>query len=154
MLAVLQRVACASVMVDDTIVGRIDRGLVVFLGVAKEDGPADIDYISSKIVDVRIFGDERGRMQHSVRDVSGALLVISQFTLLGDVRKGRRPGFDAAEAPDAARRTYEDVVDRLRSSGVPVETGRFQAHMRVDLVNDGPVTILIDSRKNTAAHLS
>jgi D-tyrosyl-tRNA(Tyr) deacylase len=147
MLAVLQRVARASVTVDDTIVGRIDRGLVVFIGVAKGDGPADIDYISSKIVDVRIFGDERGRMQHSVRDVGGALLVISQFTLLGDVRKGRRPGFDAAEAPDTARRIYEDVVARLRSSGVPVETGRFQAHMLVDLVNDGPVTILIDSRK-------
>jgi D-tyrosyl-tRNA(Tyr) deacylase len=147
MLAVLQRVSRASVSIDGDTVGRIDRGLVVFVGVAKDDGPADIDYISSKIVDVRIFGDERGRMQHSVRDVGGALLVISPFTLLGDVRKGRRPAFDAAEAPDAARRIYDDVLVRLRASGVPVETGRFQAHMQVDLANDGPVTILLDSRK-------
>ena len=147
MLVVLQRVSRATVSVDNDVVGRIEAGLVVFVGVAAGDGQADIEYISSKIVDVRIFGDERGRMQHSVRDVGGAVLVISEFTLLGAVGKGRRPAFDAAEAPDAARRVYEALVVRLGASGVPVETGRFQAHMQVELVNDGPVTILIDSRK-------
>ena len=147
MLAVLQRVSRASVFVEGAVVGRIGHGLLVFVGVAKGDGPADIDYIASKIVDVRIFGDARGRMQHSVRDVGGALLLISQFTLLGDVRRGRRPAFDTAEAPDAARKLYEDLVTRVRDTGVPVETGQFQAHMTVDLVNDGPVTIMLDSRK-------
>ena len=147
MLAVIQRVSRASVSVDGEVVGQIGLGLVVFVGVANGDGPADIDYIASKLVDVRIFGDERGRMQHSVRDVGGKLLLISQFTLLGDVRRGRRPAFDAAEAPDAARRIYDAFLSRVRDTGVPVETGQFQAHMTVDLVNDGPVTILLDSRK-------
>ena len=147
MLAVLQRVSRASVSIEGAVVGQIGAGLTIFVGVAKGDGPADIDYIASKIVDVRIFGDERGRMQHSVREVGGALLLISQFTLFGDVRRGRRPAFDAAEAPDVARRIYEDLVSRVRDSGVSVETGQFQAHMTVELVNDGPVTILLDSRK-------
>jgi D-tyrosyl-tRNA(Tyr) deacylase len=129
------------------VVGRIDRGLVVFLGVAAGDGPADIDYITSKVGEVRVFPDDEGRMNRSVLDVGGALLVISQFTLLGDVRKGRRPAFDAAERPDLAEAIYEDVVGRLRQTGVPVETGRFRAHMIIDVVNDGPVTILLDSRR-------
>jgi D-tyrosyl-tRNA(Tyr) deacylase len=146
-IVVLQRVTAASVTIEGGVVGRIGHGLVVLVGVATGDGPADIEYIASKVCGVRIFGDDRGRMAQSVRDVNGALLVISQFTLLGDVRKGRRPAFDAAETPDAARRAYEELVMRLRTTGVPVETGQFQAHMQVQLVNDGPVTLVVDSRK-------
>ena len=133
--------------VANEVTGRIDRGLVVFLGVAAGDGPADIDYITSKVGEVRVFPDDNGRMNRSILEVGGALLVISQFTLLGDVRKGRRPAFDAAERPDLAEAVYEDVVRRLRQLGVPVETGRFRAHMVIDVVNDGPVTILLDSRR-------
>ena len=128
-------------------IGQIDRGLVVFLGVAAGDGPADIEYVTSKICEVRVFPDDDGRMNRSVTDVGGAILLISQFTLLGDVRKGRRPAFDAAERPAEAEAVYEDVVRRLRQTGVPVETGRFRAHMVIDVVNDGPVTILVDSRR-------
>ena len=147
MRAVLQRVSRASVSVDDEVVGRIGRGLVVFLGVAAGDGPADIDYLTSKVCEVRVCPDDEGRMNRSVADAGGALLVISQFTLLGDVRKGRRPAFDAAERPAEAQAAYEEVVRRLRDTGIPVETGRFRAHMVVDVVNDGPVTILVDSRR-------
>ena len=147
MRAVLQRVSRASVSVANEVIGRIDHGLLVFLGVAAGDGPADIDYITSKVGEVRVFPDEDGRMNRSILDVDGALLVISQFTLLGDVRKGRRPAFDAAERPDQAEALYEDVVRRLRQLGVPVETGRFRAHMVIDVLNDGPVTILLDSRR-------
>jgi D-tyrosyl-tRNA(Tyr) deacylase len=135
------------VSVAGDVVGRIDRGLVVFLGVAAGDGPADIDYITSKVGEVRVFPDDEGRMNRSVLDVGGALLVISQFTLLGDVRKGRRPAFDAAERPELAEALYEDAVRRMRQIGVAVETGRFRAHMLIDMVNDGPVTILLDSRR-------
>jgi D-tyrosyl-tRNA(Tyr) deacylase len=144
--AVLQRVTPASVAVDGEPVGAIGLGLLVLLGVAKGDGTADIDYTASKIRDARIFGDEAGRMNRSVVDVRGAVLVVSQFTLLGDLRSGRRPGFDDAELPAAARHAYESVVERLRAAGLPVETGRFGASMQVDLVNDGPVTLLLDSR--------
>ena len=147
MRAVLQRVSRASVSVDNDVIGQIDRGLVVFLGVATGDGPADIEYVTSKICEVRVFPDDDGRMNRSVADAGGALLLISQFTLLGDVRKGRRPAFDAAERPAEAEAVYEDVVRRLRQTGVPVETGRFRAHMVIDVVNDGPVTILVDSRR-------
>mgnify|MGYP003577624909 CR=1 FL=1 len=119
----------------------------MFLGVAAGDGPADIDYITSKVGEVRVFPDDEGRMNRSVRDIGGALLVISQYTLLGDVRKGRRPAFDAAERPELAEALYEDVVRRLRQTGVQVETGQFRAHMVIDVVNDGPVTILLDSRR-------
>jgi D-tyrosyl-tRNA(Tyr) deacylase len=143
----VQRVACASVTVDNRVVGRIDRGLVVFIGVAAGDGEADIAYIASKVCDLRVFPDEAGRMNRSVVEVGGALLAISQFTLLGDVRRGRRPAFDAAEEPAGARRIYEEAVGALRARGVPVETGTFGAHMIIDAVNDGPVTVLIDSRK-------
>ena len=147
MRAVVQRVSRASVRVDDVLVGEIGQGLLVLVGIAAGDKQADIDYLSSKILELRIFGDENGRMNRSVLDVGGALLVVSQFTLLGDVRKGRRPAFDAAELPEAAEAAYDAFVSRLRASGRRVETGRFQAHMQIDLVNDGPVTLLVDSRR-------
>jgi D-aminoacyl-tRNA deacylase len=145
--AVLQRASRASVSVDGEEIARIDRGLVVFLGVAAGDGPADIEYITSKVCEVRVFPDEEDRMNRSVGDVTGGVLVISQFTLLGDVRKGRRPAFDAAERPAEAEAIYEDVVRHLRAAGVPVQTGRFRARMIVNVVNDGPVTVLLDSRR-------
>jgi D-aminoacyl-tRNA deacylase len=144
-VAVLQRVSRASVAVEGRIVGRISHGLLVLVGVAKTDGPADIDFITSKIRDLRIFGDERGRLNRSIVEAGGAVLVVSQFTLLGDVRGGRRPGFSSAAPPDVARAIYDDLVARLRQAGLPVETGVFQAHMDVELVNDGPVTLLLDS---------
>ena len=147
MRAVVQRVERAEVRVGARVAGRIGPGLLVLLGVAKDDGPADIDYTTSKILGVRVFADETGRMNRSVTDAEGALLVVSQFTLLGDVRRGLRPSFDEAAPPDAARAMYETVVQRLRAAGRPVETGEFRAHMRVELVNDGPVTLLIDSRR-------
>lgn len=147
MRTVIQRVTRASVSVDGSVVGEIGAGLLVFVGVADGDEAADIDYTASKIRDLRIFGDDRGRMNRSVVEVSGGVLVISQFTLLADVRRGRRPGFDGAAAPDAARAAYEQLIARLRESGLTVATGVFQAHMQIDLVNDGPVTILLDSKR-------
>jgi D-tyrosyl-tRNA(Tyr) deacylase len=147
MRCVIQRVTRASVSVDGQVAGRIGPGLLVLLGVAKDDGPADIEYVASKIRDLRVFADEQGRMNLAVGDVGGAVLLVSQFTLLGDVRKGRRPGFDQAAPPEVARRLYEDVAARLRNTGLDVATGVFQAHMQVELVNDGPVTILLDSRR-------
>jgi len=133
--------------VDGRIVGNIGAGLLVFVGVAEGDGPADLEYTASKIREMRVFGDEQGRMNRSVVDAGGSVLVVSQFTLLGDVRKGRRPAFDGAAAPETARGCYEDLVSRLKAHGLPVETGVFQAHMDVTLVNDGPVSILLDSRR-------
>lgn len=147
MRAVVQRVSRASVAVEGRVVGKIDAGLLVLVAVADGDGPADLDYTASKIRDMRIFPDTDGRMNRSVVDSGGAALVVSQFTLMGDVRNGRRPGFTGAAAPEVARRMYDDLVARLRSDGLPVETGVFQAHMNVELVNDGPVTILVDSRR-------
>ena len=147
MRSVIQRVSRAAVTVDDRVVGAIGSGLVVFVGVAEGDEAADIDYTASKIRELRIFGDDQGRMNRSVVDAGGGVLVVSQFTLLADVRRGRRPGFDAAAAPEVAKAAYEDLVGRLRDAGLRVETGVFQAHMHVDLVNDGPVTILLDSRR-------
>ncbi len=147
MRSVIQRVSSASVSIDGQIVGRIAKGLLVLVGVAKDDGPADIDYTAGKIRELRVFPDADGRMNRSVVEADGAVLIVSQFTLLGDVRRGRRPGFDAAAPPDVARQLYDDLVGRLRSSGLPVETGVFQAHMAVESVNDGPVTILVDSRR-------
>ena len=147
MRTVIQRVERAAVRVGDRVTGAIDDGLVVLVGVADGDGPADIEYTASKILGLRIFADDAGRMNRSVGDTGGSLLVVSQFTLLGDVRKGRRPSFDAAATPAVARAAYEALVDRLRAGGPRVETGEFQAHMHVDLVNDGPVTLLIDSRR-------
>jgi D-tyrosyl-tRNA(Tyr) deacylase len=127
--------------------GRIGPGLLVLLGVETGDGPADVQYIASKIRELRIFPDADQRMNLPVADAGGAVLVVSQFTLAGDCRKGRRPSFDAAAAPDVARPLYESVVSDLRASGLATATGEFQAKMHVALVNDGPVTLLLDSRK-------
>ena len=144
----MQRVSRAEVRVGDRLSGRIDRGLVVLLGVAKDDGPDDVRYVAAKIRDARLFeGDEGRPMDRSVVDVGGAVLVVSQFTLYGDMRKGRRPSFDAAAPPEVARSLYEGVVRELRDVPLHVATGEFQAMMHVDLVNDGPVTILIDSKR-------
>ena len=147
MRAVVQRVTFARVRVDDRIAGEIGRGLLVFAGVEKGDGPSDIAYVAGKVRDIRIFDDGAGRMNLSVEEAGGAVIAISQFTLCGDCRKGRRPSFDAAESPAAARPVYEGFVAALRALNLKVETGEFQAHMHVELANDGPVTILLDSRR-------
>ena len=147
MRAVVQRVSRAEVRVGDHVVGRISRGLAVLLGVAKDDGPEDVHYVAGKIRDARVFEGEGRPMDRSVVDVGGAVLVVSQFTLYGDMRKGRRPSFDAAASPDMARSLYEGVVRELRDVPLDVATGEFPATMHVDLVNDGPVTILIDSKR-------
>lgn len=147
MRAVVQRVTFAGVRVDDRIVGEIGRGLLVFAGVEKGDDRNDIAYIAGKVRDLRIFDDAAGKMNLSVEEVGGAVLVISQFTLCGDSRKGRRPSFDAAESPAEARPLYESLIAALRALNLKVETGEFQAHMHVQLTNDGPVTMLLDSRR-------
>ena len=147
MRAVVQRVTSARVRVEERIVGEIGRGLLVFAGVEKGDGPDDIAYIAGKVNDLRIFEDAAGKMNLSLADAGGSALVVSQFTLCGDCRRGRRPSFDEAEAPGTARPLYEGLVNALRQLNVNVETGEFQAHMDVDLTNDGPVTLLLDSRR-------
>jgi len=147
MRAVVQRVTSARVTVDDRVTGEIGVGLLVLVGVEQGDGPADVQYISSKIRDLRIFPDDAGKMNLSVLDRQGGVLVVSQFTLAGDARNGRRPSFASAAAPQIAKDLYEDVVRELSASGLTVATGEFQAMMQVALVNDGPVTILLDSRK-------
>jgi len=152
MRAVIQRVRSARVTVDARVTGEIGTGLLVFIGVEEGDTEADLAYVAGKIRDIRIFedagdADGRRRMNRSVADVGGAVLVVSQFTLAGDVRKGRRPSFDRAAAPDVARAQYEALVSQLRRAGLTVATGEFQAMMQVALVNDGPVTILVDSRR-------
>jgi D-tyrosyl-tRNA(Tyr) deacylase len=145
--AVVQRVHAAHVEVNGEVTGRIGRGLVAFVGAAQGDTDADMTYTASKVVGLRVFPDESGRMARSVSDVGGGLLVISQFTVLGDVRRGLRPSFDAAMEPGLAEELYNRFVDQVRKAGVDVATGRFRAEMRVSVQNDGPVTILIDSRK-------
>ena len=147
MRAVVQRVSSAKVTVDDRVTGEIGRGLLVLLGVEQGDGPADAHYISAKVRDLRIFADANEKMNLSVFDTQGSVLVVSQFTLSGDARNGRRPSFATAAPPQIARALYEEVVRELTSSGLRVATGEFQAMMQVALVNDGPVTILLDSRK-------
>ena len=147
MRAVVQRVTSAKVTVGDRTTGAIDTGLLVLLGVEQGDGPTDVQYCASKIRDLRIFPDDAGKMNLSVGDRQGAVLVVSQFTLAGDARNGRRPSFESAAPPQIARALYEDVVRELTTSGLRVATGEFQAMMQVALVNDGPVTILLDSRK-------
>jgi len=147
MRAVVQRVSSASVAVGDRTVGRINHGLLVLLGVENEDGAADVQYIADKIGGLRIFEDDTHHMNRSVGDVSGSVLVVPQFTLAGDCRKGRRPSFDAAAAPVTAEPLYEDVIRKLKAKGLPIETGEFKAMMQVSLVNDGPITLLLDSRK-------
>jgi D-tyrosyl-tRNA(Tyr) deacylase len=146
--AVVQRVSEARVRIAGRVVGEIARGVVVLLGVGRDDGPQDVAYVVGKIRDIRIFEGEGGKnMDRSVADVGGGVLVVSQFTLYGDVRKGRRPAFDAAAPPEEARALYESVVRELRAAQLPVATGEFQAMMHVELVNDGPVTIVIDSKR-------
>lgn len=147
MRVVVQRVSRAEVRVGDEVTGRIGRGLVVLLGAADDDMDADVVYLVDKVVALRIFPDEQGSMNRSVVDVGGALLVVSQFTLYGDARKGRRPSFVKAMAPGPAEQLYEKFVAAARAAGVPVETGRFRAMMQVELVNDGPVTLLLDSKR-------
>lgn len=147
MRAVVQRVRSASVTVGSRIAGRIDTGLLALVGIAPADGAADVEYMAQKLGDVRLFPDEQGRMNRSVMEMGGALLVVSQFTLLADCRKGRRPSFDAAARPTDAEARYQELVDALRARGIPVETGVFGADMQVQLVNDGPVTVLLDSTR-------
>jgi D-tyrosyl-tRNA(Tyr) deacylase len=147
MRAVLQRVARACVTVDGAVRGTIGPGLLVFVGVANEDGPADVQFIAAKVRELRVFPDEHGRMNRSIVETGGSVLVVSQFTLQADCRKGRRPSFDRAAPPALAQALYEDVVRTLRETGIQVATGVFQADMRVELVNDGPVTLLIDSHR-------
>jgi D-tyrosyl-tRNA(Tyr) deacylase len=146
MRAVIQRVSRASVTVDGRITGAISRGLLVLLGVAKGDDRSDADYLVDKIVNLRIFPDDAGKMNLSLVDIGGALLVVSQFTLYGDCRKGRRPSFDHAAPPAGANQLYEYFVAQARTRGVAVETGVFQAHMDVELLNEGPVTFIIESQ--------
>jgi D-tyrosyl-tRNA(Tyr) deacylase len=148
MRAVVQRVARASVTVGDRVTGAIERGLLVLLGAGAGDGPADLQYIVDKIVNLRIFADEAGKMNRSVLDIAGAVLVVSQFTLYGDARQGRRPAFTGALEPVAAKALYEQSLVQIAAAGVKhVQAGEFAADMAVELVNDGPVTILLDSRK-------
>jgi D-tyrosyl-tRNA(Tyr) deacylase len=145
--AVLQRVSSARVRVDDATVGEIGRGILVLLGVARTDTAADVAAIAAKITTLRIFEDEAGKMNRSVAEVEGSVLIVSQFTLLGDCRGGRRPSYLEAAAPETANALYEAVVAAVRATGLSVATGTFRAHMAVELVNDGPVTLLIDSTK-------
>ena len=147
MRAVVQRVSRASVNVDGEIVGAIERGLLVLLGVGQDDSERDAEYLAEKIAGLRIFEDENEKMNLSVQDVGGAVLAVSQFTLYGDVRKGKRPSFDAAARPERAKELYEYFVAQVRGRGIRCETGIFQAMMQVELVNEGPVTILADSGK-------
>jgi D-tyrosyl-tRNA(Tyr) deacylase len=147
MRAVIQRVSRAQVAVKGEVTGKISVGLLVFLGVAHTDTRVDADYLAEKIAGLRIFEDENGKMNLAAADVGGAVLVVSQFTLYGDVRRGKRPSFDAAAPPQRARELYEHFVERIRAAGLPCETGCFQEMMHVELVNEGPVTILLDSAK-------
>ncbi len=147
MRAVVQRVSRASVKVDHEITGQIAAGLLVLLGVAWDDNEADADYLAGKIAGLRIFEDDDGKMNRSVLDAGGAVLAVSQFTLFGDVRRGKRPSFDNAARPESAKSLYEYFVRQIRTHDLRCETGRFQGTMEVELVNDGPVTILLDSKK-------
>ncbi len=147
MRAVIQRVSTARVRVDGRVVGEIGRGLLVFVGVGRDDTPRDVEYLAGKIRDLRVFDDEHGKLNRSVTEVGGEVLVVSQFTLYGDCRKGRRPSFDAAAPPTEARALYEALIQALRERGLAVATGEFQAMMQVELTNDGPVTLLLDSSR-------
>jgi D-aminoacyl-tRNA deacylase len=147
MRAVVQRVTKGSVSVEGSITGRIGRGLVVLLGVAHEDTEKDVSYMAEKIINLRIFDDECGKMNISLLDIKGEMLIVSQFTLYGDCRKGKRPGYDRAARPEYAEKLYEAFVQNCKNYGIKVETGVFRAMMSVEIHNDGPVTLLIDSRK-------
>ena len=145
MIAVLQRASEGKVTVEDRITGEIDSGLVILLGVAQGDTESDADFLADRIAGFRIFNDDEGKMNRSIRDVNGSALVISQFTLAGDWRKGRRPSFTSAAPPEEGERLYEYFCDQLRKLEVPVKTGEFGAMMKVSLINDGPVTFVMDS---------
>ena len=147
MRAVVQRVSRAKVTVNRQLAGEIGPGLLVLLGVGQNDTEADADYLAGKIAGLRIFEDAEGKMNRAVGESGGAVLAVSQFTLYGDVRRGKRPSFDAAARPEQARRLYEHFVEKIRASGLHCETGQFQEMMQVELVNEGPVTILLDSQK-------
>ena len=148
MRAVVQRVSSSKVTVDDRITGEISKGLLVLLGVTHEDTSKDVDYMIDKILNLRIFEDENEKMNLSLKDINGELLVVSQFTLYGDCRKGKRPSFSNAARPDLATTLYEEFIEKVKSQEVVVGTGEFGAHMMVDLTNDGPVTILLESNKS------
>jgi D-tyrosyl-tRNA(Tyr) deacylase len=147
MRAVVQRVSRAQVVIDGEIAGQIGLGLLILLGVGHDDTEVDANYLAEKIAGVRVFEDDSGKMNRSVQDVGGSVLAVSQFTLYGDVRRGKRPSFDRASPPEKARQLYESFVARIRSTGLRCETGRFQERMKVELVNEGPVTILLDSAR-------
>ena len=148
MKAVIQRVKLAEVYVDGRLSGKIGNGLLILIGVGKGDDEKDVSYMVSKLPDLRIFEDPSGKFNLSLKEMNGEMLVVSQFTLYGDCRKGRRPSFTEAEEPAAAKSLYERLINRLREQGIPVQTGEFQAKMEVHLINDGPVTILLDSRQH------
>ena len=147
MRAVVQRVSSSKVTVDGNITGEIKRGLLVLLGVTHEDTSKDVDYIIDKVLNLRIFEDENEKMNLSLKDVEGELLVVSQFTLYGDCRKGRRPSFSTDARPELATKLYEEFIEKSRKEGIVTQTGQFGAHMMVDLTNDGPVTILLESNR-------
>jgi len=145
MRVVVQRVSEARVSIGDEVIGAIGPGLCILLGVGPKDTETAAEFLASKIINLRIFEDKQGKMNRSIRDLGGELLVVSQFTLYGDSRKGNRPSFTAAATPEAARRLYEHFIQRLRQAGLKVATGKFRAHMKIALVNDGPVTLLLES---------
>ena len=147
MRTVVKKVKEAKIEVDGNVVGSIDKGLLVYLGVGKDDSEKDVEFIADKLVNLRIFADENNKMNLSILDVGGAILLVSQFTLYGDCRKGRRPGFDSAGEPETAQRLYEKTIEVIRQKGILVETGVFAARMDVTSINDGPVTFLLDSKK-------
>ena len=147
MRAVIQRVSSASVTVSSEITGEIGPGLLVFLGIHHDDGDQEIQWMAEKVSNLRIFEDDAGKMNRSLIDTGGAMLVVSQFTLYGDCRKGRRPGYSAAAPPEHANALYQQFITNIAESGIEIASGKFQAHMDVSLVNDGPVTLLLDSNK-------
>lgn len=147
MRAVIQRVSSASVSVHSKIIGTIEAGLLVFLGIHKNDGEKEIQWMADKITNLRIFEDKEGKMNYSLIDTKGAMLVVSQFTLYGDCRKGRRPGYSSAAPPEKAKKCYQQFINTIKQKQIVTASGRFQTHMDVELVNDGPVTLLIDSSK-------
>ena len=148
MRAVVQRVSRASVTVDEDIIAEMGRGLVALVGVGEEDGGEDVDYLARKLVGLRVFEDDAGKMNLSVQDVGAGIMIVPQFTLYGDCRRGRRPSFDASAPPDRAEELYDRLVEDVRGRGPEVETGEFKSYMELELVNDGPVTLLLDSKKN------